>query len=343
MIEKIFDTLENGDFILSATLNNGPYELEVISLGATIRSLKVPNKDGIVEDVVLGYDSAKEYLENTTYYGMCVGRFANRIKDGAFEIDGVKYQLERNNGPNTLHSASCGFGFKNWDMELLDSKDPSVKLTIVSEDGEGNWPGNVEVSVVYTLTSNGRIEIEYSAKSDKKTLMNLTNHSYFNLSGDFTKKILDEEVYIDSDGYLEIDDQLIPTGKIVESKGTPFDFNEFHSIGERINDTNGGYDHCFCFPNSDGSLKYRAEIRDLDSKRVMKVYTTMPSAQMYTANSFEAGSCGKDNIEYTKNGGIAFETQYYPDSPNHSNFPSCVIEANKEYTYKTVYEFSVLK
>lgn len=343
MIEKIFDTLENGDFVLSATLNNGPYELEVLSLGAIIRSLKVPNKDGIVEDVVLGYDSAKEYLENTTYYGMCVGRFANRIKNGAFELDNIKYQLETNDGPNTLHSASVGFCFKNWDMELLDGKNPAVKLTINSEDGEGNWPGNVEVSVTYTLTNDGKVEIDYKAMSDRKTLMNLTNHSYFNLSGDFSKKILDEEVYIDSDGYLEVDEELIPTGQIIKTNGTPFDFNEYHSIGERISQTPSGYDHCFCFPNSDGSLKYRAEIRDLESKRVMKVYTTMPSAQMYTANFFKEGSCGKNNIEYTKNGGIAFETQYYPDSPNHSNFPSCVIDANKEYTYKTVYEFSLLK
>lgn len=343
MIEKIFDTLENGDFVLSAILNNGPYELEVLSLGATIRSLKVPDINGKVEDIVLGYDSAKEYLENTTYFGMCVGRFANRIKNGTFVLDNIKYQLEKNDGENTLHSASDGFCFKNWDMELLDGENPSVKLTINSEDGEGNWPGNVEVSVIYTLTSDGKVEIDYSVISDKKTLINLTNHSYFNLSGNLSSKILNEEVFIDSDGYLEVDNELIPTGKIINTKDTPFDFTEFHKIGERIHNTPNGYDHCFCFPEADGSLKYRAEIRDNESKRVMKVYTSMPAAQMYTTNFLEEGSYGKNNIEYTKNGAIAFETQYYPDSPNHSNFPSCVIEANKEYNYKTVYEFSIIK
>jgi aldose 1-epimerase len=342
---KTFDTLENGDLVLSATLNNGPFEVEVLSLGATIRALKVPDRNGKVEDVVLGYDSANEYLSNTTYYGMTVGRFANRIKGGSFIIDGKTYQLDQNdNKVNTLHSGSASLAWKNWDMELLENgSDPSVLLTVNSEDGEGGFPGNCLVTVQFTLTKDGKLVIDYTAKSDKKSIMGLTNHSYFNITGNPGKKILDNEVWLDCDGVLEVDELLIPTGQILDVVNTPFDFNEFHKIGERIADTPAGYDHCFCFKDFDGSLKKRGEVKDNKSGRVMSIYTDMPGVQMYTANFFDKGACGKGGKEYTKNGGVCFETQMYPDAPNNPNFPSCIIEANKEYKYKTVYEFSTLK
>jgi aldose 1-epimerase len=342
---KTFDTLDNGDLVLSAILNNGPYEVEILSLGATIHALRVPDKNGKIEDVVLGYDGANDYLSNTTYYGMTVGRFANRIKGGAFEIDGNKYQLDQNdNKVNTLHSGSASLAWKNWDMELIENDgNPSVLLSVASEDGEGGFPGNCEVTVQFTLTIDGKLVIDYTAKSDKKSIMGLTNHSYFNITGNPGKKILDNEVWLDCDGVLAVDDLLIPTGEILDVKNTPFDFNEFHKIGERIDNTPSGYDHCFCFKEADGSFKKRGEIRDYESGRVMSIYTDMPGVQMYTANFFDEGSCGKEGKQYTKNGGVCFETQMYPDAPNNSNFPSCIIEANKEYKYKTVYKFSTHK
>lgn len=341
---KTFDTLPNGDLVLSVTLNNGPYEVEVLSLGAIVRKLKVPNRDGIIEDIVLGYDSANEYLNSSTYYGMIVGRFANRISHGLFEIDGVSYQLDKNdNGLNTLHSGNSSLAWKNWDIELVsENSNPSVKLSVFSEDGEGGFPGNCKISVQYTLTNKGELIIDYSAKSDKKSILGLTNHSYFNLTGNPSKKILDNEVLLNCDKVLEVDDLLIPTGKLLNVKNTPFDFLDYHKIGQRINDTPAGYDHCFCFKNSDGTLRKQGQIRDVESGRVMTIFTDMPGVQMYTANFFKEGSFGKDGIPYTKNGGVCFETQMFPDAPNHSNFPSCIIEANKEYHYKTIYEFSIL-
>lgn len=345
MKTKTFDTLDNGDLVLSAILNNGPYEVEIISLGATIQSLKVPDKNGKIEDIVLGYDTANEYLSNTTYYGMTVGRFANRIKGGSFELDGKKYQLDQNdNGVNTLHSGSASLAWKNWDMELIENdSNPSVLLSVESEDGEGGFPGNCEVTVQFTLSNDGKLSIDYTARSDKKSILNLTNHSYFNITGNPGLKILDNEVWLDSDYVLDVDKLLIPTGKLIDVKNTPFDFNEFHKIGERIDDTPSGYDHCFCFKELDGSCKKRGQIKDIKSGRVMSIYTDMPGVQMYTANFFDEGSCGKGNKEYTKNGGVCFETQMYPDAPNNPSFPSCVIEADKEYKYKTIYEFSLLK
>lgn len=342
---KQFDTLTNGDIVLSATINNGPYELEVLSLGALIHSLKAPDKNGKIGDLVLGYDSAEEYLSNKTYYGMTVGRFANRIQGAKFNLDGKVYELDPNdNEVNCLHSGKTSLCWKNWDMELLELNDnPAVKLSVTSKDGEGGFPGNLEVNVVYELTLNGRVEITYTAISDKRSILNLTNHSYFNLSGNQEKNILENEIKIDSDSYLEIDDKCIPSGKILDVAGTPFDFTEFHKIEERINNTPTGYDHCFCFNNWDGSLKERGELRDPDSGRSMKFYTTMPGVQMYTADFFDEGMLGKNKIPCIKNAGVALETQFYPDSPNHEDFPSCVIEAGKEYQYKTVYEFSVVK
>lgn len=342
---KTFDTLDNGDLVLSVTLNNGPYEVEILSLGATIRSIKVPDKRGLVQDVVLGFDSANDYLLNTTYYGMTVGPFANRIKDGSFEIDGQRYQLDQNdNDVNTLHSGSASLAWKNWDMELIENGDnPSVKLSIDSEDGEGGFPGNRLVTVQFTILKDGQLVIDYTAQSDKKTIMGLTNHSYFNLKGNPSMKILDNEVWLDCNGVLAVDDLLIPTGEILDVENSPFDFNEFHAIGERIEDTPQGYDHCFCFSDADGSFKKRGQIRDKESGRMMTIFTDMPGVQMYTANFFKEGSCGKNNQEYTKNGGVCFETQMFPDAPNHANFPTCIIEKNKEYKYKTVYQFSTME
>lgn len=338
---RVFDKLPNGEDVYISTLSNDGFEVDVLSLGATINAIRVPSKKGSSVDVVLGYDTVNEYLNNTTYFGMTIGRFANRIDKAFFNLDGKKYQIDANENGNSLHSGKAGFCWKNWKIEEFEGKDfHSLKLTVTSPDGEDNWPGAVEVICYYTLKDKGQLEIRYEAKTDKRTYLNLTNHSYFNLTGNLSKKILSERLQLDSSSYLEVGDTLIPTGKIIDVDGTPFDFRNIHAINERIDDTENGYDHCFIFERVDESLKKRAEIIDDDSEIKMEVLTTMPAIQIYTANFMENGHKGKGGVEYTKNGAICFETQYYPDSPNHEEFPSCIIEPGRTYEYKTVYKFS---
>ena len=340
-MKELFGKMKNGDDIYKYTIDNGPYSLCVLSLGATIQSLKVPNAKGDIIDVVLGYNTAEEYINCSTYYGMCVGRVANRIKDAKFTLNNIEYKIESNEGNNSLHSGYSSFCFKNWDCEeIVINENPALKCIVKSFDGEGGFPSNVEVTCTYILTKDGQVVINYEGKTDKDTIMNLTNHSYFNLSGDYQQTILDHKLQLDCDKYVEVDDNAIPTGNILTTVSTAFDFNEFHTLGERINQIPGGYDHTVCFNRYTGQLTKVGEFRCDRSKINMEILTTMPSLQLYSGNFISENEINKDGSKGLKNGGVCFETQFLPDSPNHPDFPSIELKSDEKYQHTTIYKFS---
>jgi len=341
-MKELFGKTKSGEEVYKYTIKNGNYSLQVLTYGAAIHSLKVPNKDNELIDVVLGYKTLLEYEKTKTYYGMCVGRVANRIKDAKFILNGIEYNLEKNEGENTLHSGYSSFCFKNWDCEeFVINENPMLKFSIKSYDGEGGFPSNVEVACIYTLTKDGQLVINYEGQCDKDTIMNLTNHSYFNLSGDYSRTILDHQLQLDCDKYVEVDEKAIPTGEILSTNNTAFDFNNFHKIGERINQIPNGYDHTLCFNDFNEQLAKVGEVRCDYSKVSMEIYTTMPSLQLYSGNFISESEINKDGSKGVKYGGICFETQYYPDSPNNEKFPSIKLNANSKYNHATIYKFNI--
>ncbi|AEV30773.1 galactose mutarotase-like enzyme [Sphaerochaeta pleomorpha str. Grapes] len=325
--------------ILLVTLSNGPFSVEILSLGGIIRSLKTPDREGNIGDIVLGFDDPLENLKSTTYFGQIVGRFANRIAKGRYSIDGTEYQMETNDGPNALHNGKSNFGWRNWHVETFEwSGSPGVVLSLFSPDGDGGMPGSLNITVTYLLRSNGELMIEYEATTTKKTIVNMTNHSYFNLAGAANGTILDHEVKLECDHYLEVDKSLIPTGKILSVSGTPFDFTKAKPLGRDMLKA-GGYDHCFVVSKHATKLFEFAQVYEPVSGRTMKISTTMPAVQMYTGNFLNGNDIGKGNVRYAKHAGVCFETQFFPDSPNHPNFPSCVLEPSSVYKHTTVFAF----
>ena len=325
--------------ILSVTLSNGPFSVEILSLGGIIRALKTPDRDGNIGDIVLGYDDPLANLTSTTYFGQIVGRFANRIAKGRYSIDGTEYQMETNDGPNALHNGKSNFGWRNWHVETFEwSGAPGVVLSLFSPDGDGGMPGSLNSTVTYLLRSNGELMIEYEATTTKKTIVNMTNHSYFNLAGAANGTILGHEVKLECDHYLEVDKSLIPTGKILSVAGTPFDFSKVKPLGRDIQEA-GGYDHCFVVSKHAAKLFEFAHVYEPVSGRTMKISTTLPAVQVYTGNFLNGNDIGKGNVPYEKHAGVCFETQFFPDSPNHPNFPSCVLEPSSVYKHTTVFAF----
>ncbi len=339
-MRELIGKTKNGESIYKYSISNGKYSLEVLTLGATIYSLNVPDKDGNNVDVVLGYKNLDDYQTSKTYYGMNVGRVANRIKGAKFIINGVEYNVEKNEGENCLHSGSTSLAYKNWACEeLVINNNPALKLSVTSFNGEGGFPANVTVWCIYLLTDDGQLIINYEAICDKDTILNLTNHSYFNLSGDYTSTILDHKLMLDCDKYVEVDDKSIPTGRLIPTTNTPFDFTEFHTIGERINQTPAGYDHAMCFSNYTKQLAKVGEVKCDRTNIVMDISTTLPSLQLYSGNFIAEDEINKDGSKGLKNGGICFETQFYPDSPNNVNFPSILLKKNDKYKHVTIYQF----
>lgn len=339
-MKEFFGKTKEGHDVYKYRIENGLFSLEVLTYGATIYSLNIPDSKNNIIDVVLGYKTLSEYENSKTYYGMCVGRVANRIKGAKFELNNKTYILENNEGENTLHSGSSSFCFKNWECEEFTiNNNPMLKLSVTSYDGEGGFPGNVKVNCIYTLTKDGQVVINYEGISDKDTIMNLTNHSYFNLSGNFQRTILDHKLQLNCDKYVEVDKKAIPSGNLLSTIDTPFDFYKYHSLGERISDINGGYDHCLCFDNYNEQLAKVGDVKCDYSNVGMEIYTTMPSLQLYSGNFISKEDINKDGSNGLKNGGICFETQFYPDSPNNDNFPSIVLKANDKYKHATIYKF----
>ncbi len=350
MIEKkLFGTLPTGEqvFIYTLTNKNG-LEAKIINYGATIVSLTTPDKNNKFDDIVMGYDNLEDYINGSSYFGCIVGRFGNRINKGKFKLDGVEYQLTINDGVNHLHGGTIGFNKVLWNAEpILTDSSQSLKLIYHSKDGEQGYPGNLTIEVIYTLNNNNEIVIDYSATTDKPTIINPTHHSYFNLSGSFENTILNHELYIDADYITTVNDQLIPTGELMRVEGTPFDFKTFHKIGERINQQHQqlifgkGYDHNWVLNNYNGKVRKVAELYEPVSGRAMEVLTDQPGIQFYSGNFLNKSIKGKNGVTYDYRTGLCLETQHFPDSPNHSDFPSVILKPREKYTQKTIYRFLV--
>ena len=343
--------------------NNNGMQAKVMTYGALLTHLRVSDNKGQMDDVVLGYDDLASYLKGHPYFGATVGRVANRVAKGRFTLDGKEYKLATNNGPNALHGGLKGFDKVIWKAKILSHKDgPAVEFTYTSPDGEEGYPGQVRASVIYILTSQNELRLEYSATCDQPTPINLTHHSYFNLAGQ--GDILGHELFINADQYTPVDDTLIPTGQLAPVKGTPLDFTNPTTIGARIAQLTGepgGYDHNFVLrqptrddvatvPLSVGKHEVRlphiqqirlaATVYEPKSGRVMDVLTTEPGLQFYSGNFLDGSNIGKGNTKYLKHYGFCLETQHFPDSVNHANFPNTILKPGESYTQTTLYRFS---
>jgi aldose 1-epimerase len=326
--------------------NTKGMKAKVMTYGATLTELDVPDKGGKLADVVLGFADFKGYLQKgNPYFGSTVGRVANRIAKGRFTLGGKEYKLAVNNGPNALHGGLRGFDKVVWKGQPLQTKrGPAVKFTYRSPDGEEGYPGNLTVSVTYTLTAKNELRIDYTAATDQATPVNLSNHTYFNLAGARSgKDVLGHVLLLAADRYTPVDKTLIPTGKIKAVKGTPLDFTTPTTIGARIAKLKGepgGYDHNLVLKRKGKGLDLAARVTEPKSGRVMEMYTTEPGVQFYTGNFLDGMLKGKGGVAYAKHFGFCLEAQHYPDSVNHPNFPSVILKPGKTYRQTTVYKFS---
>jgi aldose 1-epimerase len=339
-----FGKLPDGSAVDVYTLADATLNIRVITFGAHIISVKAPDRDGKVADVVLGYNDLAGYLkDNSTYMGSVVGRYGNRIGKGQFTVDGKKVQLSLNNNGNTLHGGVTGFDRLNWTGKQVPN---GVELTVVSPDGDMGFPGTVTAHVTYTLAGD-KLRIDYAATTDKPTVVNLTNHSYFNLAG--KGDILGQVLTIDADKYTPIDAGLIPAGPLAPVAGTPFDFSKPTAIGARIQTPNeqlklaGGYDHNWILNAPHTLTKAAAVVMDPASGRTLKVFTVEPGVQFYSGNFLDGKYKGRDGSPYNKYAGLCLETQHYPDSPNRPDFPSTTLLPGKQYRTSTIFEFTVTK
>ena len=318
--------------------NNNGSVVTISNYGGTVTSFVTPDKDGKKSSIIIGFDSLHSYLQHPPYFGALIGRYGNRIGDAKFTLDGTTYKLAANDGKNHLHGGLKGFDKVVWDATIPNDSIPSLTLKYLSKDGEEGYPGNLQVTVQYTLTDEDGLQIEYSAITDKATPVNLTNHSYFNLSGDVSNTILNEKLMIDADNYTPVDSTLIPTGEIKSVKGTPFDFTSPKLIGRDIDSVKGGYDHNWVLNKKDTSLQKVAELSDSISGRSLEVYTTQPGLQFYTGNFLDGTFINRDGKPITKHAALCLETQHFPDSPNKPNFPSTILKPGEVYHAVTVYK-----
>lgn len=345
---EAFHKLVDGKQVKLFTLKNKDgLEMTVTNYGGRVVSLMVPDRSGKLDDIVLGYESLDGYLNSKEqYFGAAIGRYGNRIAKGAFMLDNIKYQLAINNTPNTLHGGVKGFSAKVWDA--VQNGKNELELTLVSPDMEEGFPGELKVMMIYKLTDNNELAIYYSAKTNKPTVINLTNHTFFNLHGAGNRDILDHRLYINADKFTPVNATLIPTGKIEPVKGTPFDFTTPMTIGARINDKNEqlafglGYDHNFVLNKAIGEkVSLAASVYDPQSGRLMVVYTNEPGMQFYCGNFLKGKEIGKQNKPYNFRSAFCLETQHFPDSPNHPEFPTVVLRPGEIYTSACVYKFSI--
>lgn len=343
---KPFGTLPDGTQIDVFTLRNSKgAEARIINYGGLVISLKVPDRNGNMGDVVLGYDNLQGYLKESPYFGALIGRYGNRIANGQFTLDGKTYQLPKNDGPNTLHGGVKGFDKVVWTPKALATPEgPALELTYLSRDGEQGFPGNLNVRAVYSLTEDNGLKLEYTATTDKPTVVNLTQHSYFNLAGKGT--ILDHVVTLPADRFTPVDKTLIPTGELQPVEGTPFDFRKPTAIGARINQENEqlkfgkGYDHNWVI-NKGSELGLMARVEEKTTGRVLEVLSTEPGLQFYTGNFLDGSITGKGGWVYQFRNAFCMEPQHFPDSPNQPNFPSVVLRPGQVYKNTIIYRFSV--
>jgi len=339
--KESFGKTSDGTPVDIYTLKDGKIEARIMTYGAIVVSLRVPDKTGKVDDVVLGCNSVEEYEKQTAHFGGIVGRYANRIAHGTFQLDGQTYHIPKNDGDNALHGGTRGFDKVVWQGKQIPD---GVEFSYISKDGDQGFPGTLATNVRYTLSKNA-LRIEYSAITDKDTVVNLTNHSYFNLAGQGTGNILDDVLKIDASRMTPVDETLIPTGELKPVEGTPFDFRKPHVIGERINADDEqlklgrGYDHNFVLDHSSGELAEAAEVYEPTTGRTLRVLTTEPGVQFYTGNFLDGSITGKEGRVYNRRFALCLETQHFPDSPNHPSFPTTELKPGQKFHSVTVYEF----
>lgn len=344
-------TLDGRDTYLY-TLDNGKIKVAISDFGGTIVSVLAPDKNGTMADVVLGYDDAKTYGTKGGYIGALIGRHGNRIEKGVFELNGITYQLNCNDGKNHLHGGNEGFDRKIWTAHVIEdpkSKDQMLQLKYLSVDGEENYPGNLDVTVTYSLSDDNRLGIDYKATTDKDTVVNLTNHCYFNLGGHDSGSIEGHELKIYADKYTMGNEEVMPNGIIADVVGTPYDFLDFHKIGERIDADEeglrfaGGYDTNWVLNESDDKMPLVCEVIEPNSDRKLNVYTNMPGVQFYSGNFLDDSYIGKGGAQYGKRHGFCLETQYFPNAMKHKHFPSPVLRAGDLYSFHTDYQFTTVE
>jgi aldose 1-epimerase len=346
-----FGTLPNGSKVDIYTLKNSRgLVVTILTYGGVIQSIVLPDKNGTPGDITLGFDTLKDYINRSPYFGAIIGRYANRVAKGRFTLNGVKYQIPVNDGPHALHGGPEGFDKKLWDAKPIEEIDRvGVELAYLSPDREMGFPGNLAVTVLYTLNDENELRLEYSAVTDKETVLNLTNHAYFNLAGAGAGTVLDSVAFIDADRYTPVDQTLIPTGEIREVKGTPFDFTEPTQIGANVrNDheqlkhaesSHGGYDLNWVL-NHPGDLSALAvRVTDPKSGRTVEMYTTEPAVQFYSGNFLDGTLTGKNGLTYPHWGAFTLEAQHYPDSINQGHFPTTVLSPGDRYAQTTIYKF----
>ncbi|MCP5412744.1 MAG: galactose mutarotase [Alphaproteobacteria bacterium] len=344
-----FGQLADGTKVEAVTLTNGHgISARIMTLGATLQSLVVPDKAGNKADITLGYDNAQDYLSHPDYFGASVGRYANRIAKGKFTLDGKSYTLATNDGPNSLHGGLKGFDKRMWAIESVSSgPEASVTLAYTSADGEEGFPGELKVTATYSLNEDNTLRLQYKATTSKPTVLNLTNHSYFNLSGNDARDVMGNMVTLHAARFTPVDATLIPTGERRAVAGTPFDFRTPHRVGDRIRDGRDqqirygrGYDHNFIVDGAAGTLRPAAVVEDPVSGRVMQISVTAPGIQFYTGNFLDGTFFGKNSRAYRQGDAICLEPGVFPDSPNHPDFPTARLNPGQTYTNTIVYKFS---
>lgn len=337
--EEIFGIMPDGKQVKKYTINNGKMSFSVIEYGAIIQSINVPNNKGILVDVALGFDTLSEYIEKNAsfYFGAIIGRFANRIANAKFTLDNRSYQLDQNDNGNCLHGGSNGYDRMVWNSQIVkDERGCGVKFSRTSVNGEQGFPGNLKLEIYYILTDNNELLMEYFATTDKKTPINITNHSYFNLCGNGNGTIKNHMLKIDGKKYLTVDSKLIPDGVLQNVKHTAFDFTKPKKIGQDIDKVGMGYDHCYVL--SGDVSKPCAIVEEKSTGIKMEVYTDQIGVQFYAGNFLDNLS-GKNGKVYNKHEGFCLETQRFPDAPNQKDFPNCYLDVGKEYRAKTIYKF----
>jgi len=339
--EREFGHTDDGTPVELYTLTNKRgIVAKIMTYGAILTELDVPDRHGNFADIVLGFNNLDQYLKGHPFFGAIAGRYANRIAKGQFSLDGETYHLPINNGPNSLHGGLKGFDKAVWKAEPVEGDDgPSLILTLFSPDGDQGYPGNLHVTVTYTLSDDDSLKIDYTATTDKDTVVNMTNHSYFNLAGEGSGSINDHLLTINADQYTPVDATQIPTGELADVKGTPFDFTKATDIGLRIDMIPPGYDHNYVLYSQNGTLAIAARVKDPKSGRVMEVWTTQPGVQLYTGNHLDGTLSGISGRPYQKHDALCLETQHFPDSPNHSNFPTTELKPGEKYHQETVFKF----
>ena len=340
--KEVFGKTNKGREVYLYTLkNNNGMTAKVTTFGGILVLLVIPDKDGNSSDVVMGYDSLEEYINDTaTYFGSTVGRYAGHIVGAKFTLDGREYKLAANDGANHLHGGNRGYNKVVWDSEEIQiANSVGVELKYLSKDGEERYPGNLNVSVTYSLTDDNELRIDYEAVTDKATPVSLTNHSYFNLAGHGSGDVLSHELMIAADNFNPAGDDLAPTGEVRSVKNTGMDFTQPTAVGARIAEVPGGYDHNYALNNTDGSTALAASLTCPKTGRMMEVYTTEPALQFYGGNFLDGTIKGKGGAIYNKHGALCLEAQQFPDAPNNPHFPSAILEPNQKYTQKTIYKF----